>query len=359
VAGDEDEEDDEDDTAAMADTYAPVVIPSGSFRATRPLPFRDVVFMSSWYRSPVPARDPELRLCFWLNSHNAAFTRRIWFVDPADAAEAKAAAARGEIAGDIQVLPDAARGRLRFGDAFRMARDRFPENAVLILANSDIAIPAATASLLASLAAVPRVALCLTRHESAIPPAASRKLAAELSRLAAPEAWAAVTRRTHLMDSRRGSRSQDVWVWHSSLRPSLARLDAIPLGKPGCDNAIAHHLSHDARARLLNPCHAAKTYHIHASAVRGYTAKDRIPPPYAGVPFAILPGDPGHPGAAAAWPPPPPRTRAAAKPAPAPAAAKPALFVSRRTSPIYSAASLKKRRDVIQREQGPIFIGYV
>jgi hypothetical protein len=355
-----------------APAHAPTAVPPGAFRAARRLPFRELVFMSSWYRSPSPARDPELRLCFWLNSHCAAFTRRIWFVDRADAAAARAAAERGEIAGDIEVLPEAARGRLRYGDAFRLARRRFPADAVLLLANSDIAVPAASASLLAALAALPRTAVCLTRHECDLPPAAARRLAAQLPRLAGPDAWAAVARHTHLVDPRRGSRSQDVWVWHASLRPSLARLDAIPLGKPGCDNALAHHLAHDAKARLLNPCLAARTYHLHSSAVRHYTARDRIPPPYAGVPFTLLPGDPGHAAtAAAAAAKPnalPARTPAsglaAATSAPPPrrSSAATTVFVPRRLSPLHASPATRGSRVSATARRaavGPVFLGYV
>lgn len=369
--------------------YTPTIIPSGAFRGLRPLPFREVVFMSSWYRSPVASRDPELRLCFWLNSHHTAYTRRIWFVEAADEAKARAAVERGEIVGDIQVLPESARGRLRFGDAFRLARERFPVNAIFVLANSDIAIPASSVARLAALAALPRVAICLSRHDVDLKPAATRRLVAELPRLSGPEVWASVLRSTRVMDTRRGSRSQDVWVWHGSVRPSLARIDAIPLGKPGCDNAVAHHLTSDAKVRLLNPYYHAKTYHIHDSAVRHYTAKDRIPPPYAGVPYSILPGDPGHPAAAVsaarsfasapraaprkapslrAAPRKAPSLRAATQPAPSPRAAtqlapsqRPRIFVSRRTSPIHATttAAAPTRRDLIRREQGPIFIGYV
>jgi hypothetical protein len=349
----------------MASPYAPTVLAPGSLRGARRLPFRDVVLLSSWFRSPSASRDPELRLCFWLNSQHSGFTRRVWFVEEKDAAEARAAVARGELSGDIVALPPAAAGRLRYGDAFRYARDRLPENSVCVLANSDIAIPAASAALLASLAALPRVAVCLTRHEADLPPAAARRLAADHARLAPAEAWAALTRRTHIMDARRGSRSQDVWVWHNSLRPSLARLDAIPLGKPGCDNALAHHLGTDARARILNPCLAAPTYHLHASRVRTYTGRDRIPPPYAGVPFTLLPGDPGAPPV-----PPAPRT-AAATPAPP-------VFLSRRTSRLHASRAPKAARPAgsantgpekqqpsraarlaAARALGPVFVGYV
>jgi len=374
-------------SAPSTDSSRPVLLPAGAFRASRPLPFRETVLISSWYRSPSSTRDPELRLCFWLNSNHPGFTRRFWFVEERDLPDARAALARGEFSGELRVLPKAAGGRLRFGDAFRLASSlgrRLSEQSVFFLANSDIAIPASSAAALAALASAPRTAVCLSRHECELPAGAARRLVSELPRLSPAEVWPAVLRRTHLRDAKRCSRSQDVWVWHGSVRPSLARMDSLPLGTPGCDNAVAHHLGSDARLSLLNPCVSAKTYHIHASNVRTYTRADKVAPPYAGVPITLLPGDPGHPDkdggaerrkrrrmeaeaarraesvrAAAS-------TKAGAPSSRAPSAATelqlPGPVFSRlRSSPLYRLPATSANRPGLTppRRSGPVFLGYV
>ncbi len=72
--------------------------------------------------------------------------------------------------------------------------------------------------------------------------------------------------------------SQDVWMF--SARSVAERhwggsdVD-IPLGVPGCDNAILHSLL-QRRFLLSNPALSLKTYHLHNSGVRTYTKKDTV-----------------------------------------------------------------------------------
>lgn len=77
------------------------------------------------------------------------------------------------------------------------------------------------------------------------------------------------------------SDSQDVWIFSASSirsrRWSWNDVD-IPLGKPGCDNAILHCLLQQ-RFLLSNPSLSLKTYHLHNSAVRTYDINDTIHSP--------------------------------------------------------------------------------
>ncbi len=75
--------------------------------------------------------------------------------------------------------------------------------------------------------------------------------------------------------------SQDVWIFSSlSIASRQWNWDqvAIPLGKPGCDNAILHGLLQH-RFLLSNPSLSLKTYHLHNSGIRSYQQKDTIRSP--------------------------------------------------------------------------------
>jgi len=72
--------------------------------------------------------------------------------------------------------------------------------------------------------------------------------------------------------------SQDVWIFSSaSIASRKWNWDrvSIPLGKPGCDNAILYGLIQH-RFLLSNPALSLKTYHLHTSGVRSYQQKDTI-----------------------------------------------------------------------------------
>lgn len=72
--------------------------------------------------------------------------------------------------------------------------------------------------------------------------------------------------------------SQDVWMFsaRSIAERHWGGSDTdIPLGVPGCDNAILHSLL-QRRFLLSNPALSLKTYHLHNSDVRSYTKKDTV-----------------------------------------------------------------------------------
>ena len=78
--------------------------------------------------------------------------------------------------------------------------------------------------------------------------------------------------------------SQDSWMFHSKFAPTGKMLEQtkFPLGKPGCDVALNHILWHQGYT-LYNEPYLVRTYHVHASQVRTYTANEQLALPYLSV----------------------------------------------------------------------------
>jgi len=78
--------------------------------------------------------------------------------------------------------------------------------------------------------------------------------------------------------------SQDSWMFHSKFAPTgkLLEQTKFPLGKPGCDVALNHILWHQGYT-LYNEPYLVRTYHVHASQVRTYTANEQLALPYLSV----------------------------------------------------------------------------
>lgn len=76
--------------------------------------------------------------------------------------------------------------------------------------------------------------------------------------------------------------SQDAWIFHSdqTIPEKFEKVFNFQFGKPGCDNKMIY-LLRILGYDVVNDPAFVKTYHIHASQDRNYTAKDRVPPPYA------------------------------------------------------------------------------
>ena len=75
--------------------------------------------------------------------------------------------------------------------------------------------------------------------------------------------------------------SQDTWIFHSNFPISEKedKLFSFEFGKPGCDNKIIY-LVNVLGYEVLNDPYFIKTYHIHKSQYRDYSAKDVIPDPW-------------------------------------------------------------------------------
>lgn len=145
--------------------------------------------------------------------------------------------------------------RLRYSDFFKEVCRRYAEDgqdAVVALANADMYMGE-------ELAEVWRIrwadrAVCLLRWDDL-------GEGPEKARLFGPR-----------------SDSQDVWMFsaRSIAERHWGETDTdIPLGVPGCDNAILHSLL-QRRFLLSNPALSLKTYHLHNSGVRSYTKADTI-----------------------------------------------------------------------------------
>ena len=146
--------------------------------------------------------------------------------------------------------------RLTYADFFQEVVCRYPDgsglDAVVALANADIYFGEETAE-------VWRIrwedrALCLLRWDD----------------------LGEGPSRAHLFGPR--ADSQDVWMFSAASvasRKWIWKDVDIPLGKPGCDNAILHPLLKQ-RFLLSNPALSLKTYHLHNSGVRSYGKGDTI-----------------------------------------------------------------------------------
>lgn len=74
--------------------------------------------------------------------------------------------------------------------------------------------------------------------------------------------------------------SQDSWCFQGKVRYAQIECDFY-LGKPGCDNRIAHELK-KVRYEITNPSRSIKSYHLHNTQVKSYerTEEHIVKPPY-------------------------------------------------------------------------------
>lgn len=76
--------------------------------------------------------------------------------------------------------------------------------------------------------------------------------------------------------------SQDTWIFHTDSLVNIIKVlnsSNFSLGRPGCDNRIAHVLN-DAGNKCYNAVKNVRTYHVHKNLTRSYGFKDVIPPPH-------------------------------------------------------------------------------
>lgn len=83
---------------------------------------------------------------------------------------------------------------------------------------------------------------------------------------------------------------QDTWIWCTDkfyISPLQRKAFDFPLGKPGCDNRVAHLFAYSG-AKVINHPQAVKTYHNHSSRVRNWHTQQPVEPPYLELaPFGI------------------------------------------------------------------------
>jgi len=80
--------------------------------------------------------------------------------------------------------------------------------------------------------------------------------------------------------------SQDTWIIKGKVKPVYGDFH---LGRPGCDNRIAHEYK-VAGYEVLNPSKTIKSFHLHNSGVRRYNTAHTVPPPYLTLPPVELCG---------------------------------------------------------------------
>ena len=132
---------------------------------------------------------------------------------------------------------DASGKRLRYGDVFREAAARWPEQ-VCVLANADIRFDE-SAALLPSVVRRGRL-VTLTRWENSSTP---RMIG-------------------HVHQDRFHSGSQDVWAFIGGDLVGIG--NDIPLGYVGCDQAIVGEAIR-AGCDIVNPALSIKAWHVHAA----------------------------------------------------------------------------------------------
>lgn len=137
--------------------------------------------------------------------------------------------------------------RLTYDAVLRAGIEHVPRGDYIVFANSDMYFDETLRALWSISLAERRLFLALLRWEHGAPPT-----------LFGPR-----------------SDSQDVWIVARDCLdfPIKSEEFGFPFGKPGCDNALAVcFLKH--KFIVCNPAYSIRTYHMHASGVRNYDAKD-------------------------------------------------------------------------------------
>lgn len=214
----------------------------------------ELVWFTQYYSSKDKKRAQELRECLRRNL-KSRWVDRVVLLNERDESVAWASFAPR----DVAKLEQRVIGRrLTYADFFQEVGRRWPAgsgmDAVVALGNADIYVGE-------EMAEAWRIrwedrAICLLRWDD-------HGEGAKKARLFGPRAD-----------------SQDVWMFSAASvaeRKWSAEV-GIPLGKPGCDNAILRLLLQQ-RFLLSNPALSLKTYHLHVSGVRTYTKAEAIPSP--------------------------------------------------------------------------------
>jgi hypothetical protein len=220
-------------------------------QGTRPA---ELVLYTQYYSTNSKARTSELRDCLRRNA-KSKWIDRIVLLNEKDESVAWASFSPSDASKIEQRVIGT---RLCYSDFFKevqRSHELLPQERIAVLANADIYFGEETAELW-NISLEDR-ALCLLRWDD----------------------LGTGPKKAKVFGPRPDS--QDVWIFSStsiaSRRWNWDRV-SLPLGKPGCDNAILHGLLQH-RFLLSNPSLSLKTYHLHNSGVRSYQSKDTIHSP--------------------------------------------------------------------------------
>ncbi len=216
---------------------------------TRPA---DLVLYTQYYTSKDKERAKELRECLRRNVKNRAVDRVVLLTERDESVAWASFAVRDK----AKIVQRVIGRRLTYGDFFRDVAEAAPAgDAIVMLANADIYVG---------------------------------EEIEEVWRIRWEDRAVALLRWDDVGKGPKGARvfgpradSQDAWLFSAKSvaerRWTAADAD-IPLGKPGCDNAILRVLLAQ-RFLLSNPALSLKTYHLHSSGVRTYRKEDTIASP--------------------------------------------------------------------------------
>lgn len=213
---------------------------------TRPA---DLVLYTQYYTSKDKERAKELRECLRRNVKNRAVDRVVLLTERDESVAWASFAARDK----EKIVQRVIGRRLTYGDFFRDVAAAAGD-AIVMLANADIYVG---------------------------------EEIEEVWRIRWEDRAVALLRWDDVGKGPKGARvfgpradSQDAWLFSAkSVAERRWTGDAdIPLGKPGCDNAILRVLL-TQRFLLSNPALSLKTYHLHSSGVRTYRKEDTVSSP--------------------------------------------------------------------------------
>lgn len=221
-----------------------------------------IIAYVQWYVSPNEERMQEINFCVRRLLANSEIAEVVLCIPsehvdalPQDLLDIRSSWTGKEVR--IHALPEGDRLRYQTVTEAAVCKDT-----VYMVLNSDIVVPETAARQIRELLyrPGPTKSICLTRYESSIK-ALGRK---------SEDAGASFT-----------STGQDLWAFRGGEHIRSLPIGDIPLGIPGCERSFAWALS--LTTQTLNPSRRIRTYHIHSSNFRTYTARfhsGKTPKPY-------------------------------------------------------------------------------
>ena len=201
----------------------------------------------SYYQDPDPKRRKEIDACVECLCNNRSISRLIVLTEAPLPAAARAA---------ITIPQDV---RPAMASIFDLITNHSGDNDVNMVINSDCFFDERDAAAINAIG--PDDAYCLLRVEI------SRAVPLRVDR-----------RKTKRNIKKHEGDMQDCWIIRG--RPKAGMWLDFNSGTPGCDNRLAYELQ-KAGYRILNPYSRIRIYHYHRTGLRRYTARQRVPQPYA------------------------------------------------------------------------------
>ena len=240
-------------------------------RGQTPVTSDKINVLYQFFIHPVPARANEIRLCLSMNLKNP-FIDKVYLLNERIYTEKELGIESAPQVFKDKLIQVSTNGkRLRFSDVYKYIRENeiVGYNAVI---NADIFFDSTVENLRYSNSHEKKQAFALLRYELDLRDIRQSKIF--------------------------GPRfdSQDTWIIHSNFTPTVGETKAFQFefGKPGCDNKMIY-LLNILGYEVINDPAFIKTYHVHHSAERNYTASEAVPQPWGAIvpagynPVSMLP----------------------------------------------------------------------